>query len=78
MSGVGCRLHIREVSFSMPKKSANPVDRHVGARIRMQRMVRGVSQKDLGNAVGVSFQQVQTRRVLIASVPVGCNGSPKS
>jgi transcriptional regulator with XRE-family HTH domain len=59
MSGVGCRLHIREVSFSMPKKSANPVDRHVGARIRMQRMVRGVSQKDLGNAVGVSFQQVQ-------------------
>ena len=59
MSGVGCRLHIPEVSFSMPKKSANPVDRHVGARIRMQRMVRGVSQKDLGNAVGVSFQQVQ-------------------
>ena len=59
MSGVGCRLHIREVSFSMPKKSANPVDRHVGARIRMQRMVRGFSQTDLGKAVGVTFQQVQ-------------------
>ena len=40
-------------------KTGNPIDRHVGARIRMQRMVRGVSQADLGNAVGVSFQQVQ-------------------
>jgi transcriptional regulator with XRE-family HTH domain len=43
----------------MATKSANPVDRHVGARIRMQRMVRGLSQTDLGDAVGVSFQQVQ-------------------
>ena len=41
------------------KKSVNPIDRHIGARIRMQRMVRGVSQTDLGNAVGVSFQQSQ-------------------
>ena len=43
----------------MVKKTGNPIDRHVGARIRMQRMVRGVSQTDLGNAVGVTFQQVQ-------------------
>jgi transcriptional regulator with XRE-family HTH domain len=43
----------------MMKKTGNPIDRHVGARIRMQRMVRGVSQTDLGNAVGVSFQQIQ-------------------
>jgi transcriptional regulator with XRE-family HTH domain len=43
----------------MVKKTGNPIDRHVGARIRMQRMVRGVSQTDLGNAVGVSFQQIQ-------------------
>ena len=41
------------------KKIGNPVDRHVGARIRMQRLVRGVSQTELGIAVGVSFQQVQ-------------------
>jgi transcriptional regulator with XRE-family HTH domain len=43
----------------MAKKRANPIDRHVGARIRMQRMVRDMSQTNLGNAVGVTFQQVQ-------------------
>jgi transcriptional regulator with XRE-family HTH domain len=43
----------------MAKKIANPVDRHVGARIRMQRMARGFSQTALGKAVGVTFQQVQ-------------------
>jgi transcriptional regulator with XRE-family HTH domain len=42
----------------MQKKSANPTDPHVGARIRLQRMVRGFSQ-ELGRAVGVTFQQMQ-------------------
>ena len=46
-------------SFSMRKKNANPIDRHVGTRIRMQRMVRGLSQTELGKAVGVTFQQIQ-------------------
>ena len=43
----------------MRVKTGNPVDQHVGARIRMQRMVCGLSQADLGQAVGVTFQQVQ-------------------
>ena len=43
----------------MPKNNPNPTDRHVGTRIRMQRMVRGLSQTELGEAVGVTFQQVQ-------------------
>ena len=43
----------------MPKKNPNPTDQHVGARIRMERMVRGLSQTELGKAVGVSYQQVQ-------------------
>jgi transcriptional regulator with XRE-family HTH domain len=43
----------------MPKKGANPIDRHVGTRLRMQRMVRGLSQTELGEAVGVTFQQIQ-------------------
>jgi transcriptional regulator with XRE-family HTH domain len=43
----------------MPKKSRNPIDRHVGARIPMQRRVRGFSQSELGKAIGVTFQQVQ-------------------
>jgi transcriptional regulator with XRE-family HTH domain len=43
----------------MAEKIANPIDQYVGARIRMQRMVRGFSQTALGKAVGVTFQQVQ-------------------
>ena len=43
----------------MPKKGANPIDRYVGTRLRMQRMVRGLSQTELGEAVGVTFQQIQ-------------------
>jgi transcriptional regulator with XRE-family HTH domain len=37
----------------------NPVDSQVGARMRARRLVLGVSQEDLGKAVGVSFQQIQ-------------------
>ena len=40
-------------------KSADPIDRHVGTRIRMQRLISGLSQTALGKAVGVTFQQVQ-------------------
>ena len=32
---------------------------HVGHRIRLQRMILGMSQKTLGHAIGVTFQQVQ-------------------
>jgi DNA-binding XRE family transcriptional regulator len=49
----------RKLHFVMRIKNQNPIDRHVGARIRMQRMVCGLSQTKLGKAVGVSFQQVQ-------------------
>ena len=41
------------------KKAANEVDRHVGSRIRMRRMMLGMSQEKLGEALGVTFQQVQ-------------------
>lgn len=37
----------------------NPVDSQVGARMRARRLVLGISQEDLGKAVGVSFQQIQ-------------------
>ena len=43
----------------MAKKSPNPVDSHVGARIRMRRLMLELSQTQLGDALGVSFQQVQ-------------------
>ena len=37
----------------------NPVDVHVGARVRLCRTLLGMSQEKLGEAIGVSFQQVQ-------------------
>jgi transcriptional regulator with XRE-family HTH domain len=41
------------------KKAPNPVDKHVGSRVRMRRMMLGMSQEKLGNALGLTFQQVQ-------------------
>jgi transcriptional regulator with XRE-family HTH domain len=37
----------------------NPVDKHVGARVRMRRMMLSMSQTKLGDALGLTFQQVQ-------------------
>jgi transcriptional regulator with XRE-family HTH domain len=42
----------------MPR-SANPTDKHVGSRLRMRRLMLGMSQTDIADAVGVTFQQVQ-------------------
>jgi transcriptional regulator with XRE-family HTH domain len=38
---------------------ANPVDVHVGTRVRLRRTLLGMSQEKLGQAVGLTFQQVQ-------------------
>ena len=43
----------------MTKKTPNPIDRHVGSRVRMRRMLIGMSQEKLGEALGLTFQQVQ-------------------
>ena len=40
-------------------KEPQPIDRHVGARVRHKRMMLGISQEALGDALGVTFQQVQ-------------------
>lgn len=40
-------------------RSPNPVDLHVGARIRMRRKLLGVSQERLAEDLGLTFQQVQ-------------------
>ncbi len=46
--------------MTKPKtKRPNPVDVHVGSRLRMRRMMLGMSQVKLGEAFGVTFQQVQ-------------------
>ena len=41
------------------RESPNIIDKHVGNRVRMRRLMLDMSQTTLGNAVGVSFQQVQ-------------------
>jgi transcriptional regulator with XRE-family HTH domain len=43
----------------MPRGALNPIDKHVGSRVRMRRRVLDMSQTDLGNALGLTFQQVQ-------------------
>ena len=43
----------------MVKKVPNPIDKHVGSRVRMRRMMLGMSQEKLGDALGLTFQQVQ-------------------
>ncbi len=43
----------------MLKKPPNPIDKHVGSRVRMKRILLGMSQEKLGEALGLTFQQVQ-------------------
>jgi len=43
----------------MVKKAPNPIDKHVGSRVRMRRMMVGMSQEKLGDALGLTFQQIQ-------------------
>lgn len=43
----------------MAKKVPNPIDVHVGSRVRLRRMLIGMSQEKLGELLGLTFQQVQ-------------------
>jgi transcriptional regulator with XRE-family HTH domain len=43
----------------MIKKAPNPIDQHVGSRVRIRRVLTGMSQERLGEALGLTFQQVQ-------------------
>ena len=47
----------REKKYSSGRP--NPVDIHVGARVRLRRTLLGMSQEKLGDAIGLTFQQVQ-------------------
>jgi transcriptional regulator with XRE-family HTH domain len=43
----------------MAKKLPNPIDKHVGSRVRMRRMMLKMSQEKLADGLGLTFQQVQ-------------------
>ena len=48
-----------EKKVAITKKTPNPTDKHVGSRVRMRRMMLGMSQEKLGDALSLTFQQVQ-------------------
>jgi transcriptional regulator with XRE-family HTH domain len=43
----------------LPPGVPSPVDIHVGSRVRLRRTLLGLSQEKLGEAVGLTFQQIQ-------------------
>ncbi|OFX13994.1 MAG: transcriptional regulator [Alphaproteobacteria bacterium RIFOXYD12_FULL_60_8] len=43
----------------LPGGAPNPIDVHVGARVRLRRTLLGLSQEKLGESIGLTFQQVQ-------------------
>lgn len=43
----------------MNKKDPNPIDTFVGSRVRMRRLMVGLSQEKLADGLGITFQQVQ-------------------
>jgi transcriptional regulator with XRE-family HTH domain len=56
---VGRFLDPETMINTVRKKAPNPVDQHVGSRVRMRRVMLAMSQTNLGNALGLTFQQVQ-------------------
>src|SRR4051794_29316167 len=50
---------VQESILIIAKKAPNPIDKHVGSRVRMRRMMLGMSQEKLGDALGLTFQQIQ-------------------
>lgn len=41
------------------KKTPNPIDKHIGSRVRLRRLMLKMSQEKLGDMLGLTFQQVQ-------------------
>lgn len=47
------------VGALVPRRAADDIDRAIGRNIRFHRILRGLTQAELGIALGVSYQQVQ-------------------
>src|SRR2546425_41241 len=56
---MGWRTQDARGGCRMAKKVPNPIDKHVGSRVRMRRLMLGMSQEKLGDALRLTFQQVQ-------------------
>src|SRR6516225_4604323 len=67
----------KSAAKKMKQRSAGKPDIELGKRIRLRRVEQKISQAELGDKLGVSFQQVQnTKRASIASVPSAFSKSP--
>jgi transcriptional regulator with XRE-family HTH domain len=53
------RVEPEPLSEDTEGRRPNPVDLHVGGRVRMRRKLLGVSQEQLADSLGLTFQQVQ-------------------
>ena len=51
--------HVESMSQTENKRAPHPIDVHVGSRVRLRRMMQGISQDKLGEELGLTFQQVQ-------------------
>ena len=58
-SSQAARARSRRMKKRLPPGVPNPVDIHVGSRVRLRRTLLGLSQEKLGDAVGLTFQQIQ-------------------
>jgi len=45
--------------MNLERRRANPIDIHVGSRVRLRRITLGMSQEKLGEHLGITFQQIQ-------------------
>lgn len=61
MGVMGVEVHTpaREERIEGSGRKPNPVDVHVGSRVRLRRMIIGMSQEKLGEKMGLTFQQIQ-------------------
>jgi transcriptional regulator with XRE-family HTH domain len=62
----------------MPRKTSNPIDKHVGSRVRMRRHMLHMNQTGIAAALGLTFQQVQkyengTNRISASRLQQLCN-----
>ncbi len=53
------RRKYRRQSYTVGEFGPRPVDVHVGGRVKARRTLIGMSQEELGNHVGLTFQQIQ-------------------
>lgn len=52
-------MAVKEKKMIENKKKPNPIDVHVGSRVRLRRNMLGISQEKLGESLGITFQQIQ-------------------